>query len=219
MLRNGETWELDEPELNGHGMPIIHDVARVLGCIRGPPDDVWLWPGRSSHLYETEPNIYLAHPELRKDKQMALSEAHHFSSESGGLSSSSQNSETSFSPIETATPYPLIQQDWSLSWKHSMPKHQESQQMPDIILPDVLMQDTQDHESTSPFFPMDPLDSPPYQLPKPETDMFIAKEATNSLLLGILPEEIDWTIWSDLLPLESNYTVTEAVGRHYATTF
>jgi hypothetical protein len=30
MLRNGETWELDEPKLNDHGKPIVHDVARIL---------------------------------------------------------------------------------------------------------------------------------------------------------------------------------------------
>jgi len=219
MLRNGETWELDEPELNDYGMPIIHDVSRALGCIRGPQDDVWSWPGRYSDLYDTKPRTYLAHPEFREDKQMAHSEAHHSSSESGRLSSLSQKSETAFTPVETAAHSRIQQEDLPLSWKHPMPKHQGLQQKPDIILSDILMQETQDYESNSPFFPMEPLDSPPYQFSTPETDMFDTRETPNSLLSDIPPEEIDWTIWRDLLPFGNIYRVTEAIGGPNTTRF
>jgi len=186
MLRNGEGWELDEPGLDGHGMPIIHDVARVLGCIRGSQDNNLSWPGKSSELHEIEPKIYLAEPEFRADKQILLSEAHHFSSENGRLSLQPQHSRTSFPSVEAATTNPLIQQDdWSLSWKHSVRKHQESQQKPDIIFSDILMQETQDDVSNPPFFPINPPKSPPYQFPKPEIDMFDTRGATNPLLSDI----------------------------------
>jgi len=190
MLRNGEPWELDEPELNNHGMPIIHDVARILGCIRGPQDDVWSWPGKSRDPHEIEPKIYLAQPEFREDKQMALSEAHHFSSESGRFSSPSQDPETLFTSVETGTAYPLIQQDdW---WKQPMPKHQQSQQEPDIILSDVLIQETQVEVSNSPSFLMDPLYSRPYQFLELEVDILDTRDATSPSMSDIPLEDIDW---------------------------
>ncbi len=34
MLRNGEKWDLGEPELNDRGQPIVHNVASKLGCLR-----------------------------------------------------------------------------------------------------------------------------------------------------------------------------------------
>ncbi len=38
MLRNGEKWELGEPELNDRGLPIVHNVASKLGCLRPNSD-------------------------------------------------------------------------------------------------------------------------------------------------------------------------------------
>ncbi len=34
MVRNSQTWELGEPELNKGGKPVIHDIAQKLDCIR-----------------------------------------------------------------------------------------------------------------------------------------------------------------------------------------
>jgi len=219
MLRNGETSELDEPELNDHGMPIIHDIAMILGCKRGSDDDFWSWPGKSSDLHEIGPKIDLAQPEFREDKQMALLEAHHFSSKSGRFSSPPQDSETPFAPVETNTANPLTQQDdWLLSWKHSMPEHQESQHKPAINLSDVLMRETQIDVSNSSFFPMDPLDSP-HQIPQPENDMFDTRDTTNPLITDIRLEDIDWTMWSDIVPLENIYKFTHAVGLPNAMRF
>lgn len=39
MLRNGEQWDLGEPELNDRGQPVIHNIAKKLGCIR-PNSDI-----------------------------------------------------------------------------------------------------------------------------------------------------------------------------------
>ncbi|KAL2127254.1 hypothetical protein VTI74DRAFT_11014 [Chaetomium olivicolor] len=38
MVRNGEPWELGEPELNDRGQPVIHNVAAKLGCLRPNSD-------------------------------------------------------------------------------------------------------------------------------------------------------------------------------------
>jgi len=39
MVRNSQTWELGEPDLNDRGLPVIHDIAQKLGCIR-PNSDI-----------------------------------------------------------------------------------------------------------------------------------------------------------------------------------
>lgn len=39
MVRNGQTWDLGEPDLNDHGLPIVHNIADKLGCIR-PNGDI-----------------------------------------------------------------------------------------------------------------------------------------------------------------------------------
>ncbi|KAL2183266.1 hypothetical protein L209DRAFT_736482 [Thermothelomyces heterothallicus CBS 203.75] len=38
MVRNGEPWDLGEPELNDRGQPVIHNVAAKLGCLRPNSD-------------------------------------------------------------------------------------------------------------------------------------------------------------------------------------
>lgn len=39
MVRKNQPWELDEPELNDRGVPVIHNIAQKLGCIR-PNNDI-----------------------------------------------------------------------------------------------------------------------------------------------------------------------------------
>lgn len=34
MVRNKESWDLGEPQLDDRGQPVIHDIAFRLGCIR-----------------------------------------------------------------------------------------------------------------------------------------------------------------------------------------
>jgi hypothetical protein len=38
MVRNKEEWTLGDPEINDRGQPVIHDIARRLGCIRQSTD-------------------------------------------------------------------------------------------------------------------------------------------------------------------------------------
>lgn len=38
MVRNEQTWDLGEPELNDRGQPVIHNIASKLGCIRPNSD-------------------------------------------------------------------------------------------------------------------------------------------------------------------------------------
>lgn len=38
MVRNKEQWTLGDPEINDRGQPVIHDIARRLGCIRPSTD-------------------------------------------------------------------------------------------------------------------------------------------------------------------------------------
>lgn len=38
MVRNGQPWDLGEPELNDRGQPVIHNIATKLGCIRPNAD-------------------------------------------------------------------------------------------------------------------------------------------------------------------------------------
>ncbi|OTA99991.1 hypothetical protein M426DRAFT_245740 [Hypoxylon sp. CI-4A] len=38
MVRNGQQWDLGEPELNDRGQPVIHNIATKLGCIRPNAD-------------------------------------------------------------------------------------------------------------------------------------------------------------------------------------
>ncbi|KAK0668133.1 hypothetical protein QBC41DRAFT_226869 [Cercophora samala] len=43
MVRNHQTWDLGEPDLNDRGQPVIHNIASKLGCIR-PSGDMDLPP-------------------------------------------------------------------------------------------------------------------------------------------------------------------------------
>ena len=39
LVRNGQRWELGEPELNDCGRPVVHNIAQKLGCIRSSSDN------------------------------------------------------------------------------------------------------------------------------------------------------------------------------------
>lgn len=38
MVRDGQAWQLSEPNLNDRGLPIVHNIADKLGCIRSHSD-------------------------------------------------------------------------------------------------------------------------------------------------------------------------------------
>ncbi|CAL3967903.1 unnamed protein product [Diplocarpon coronariae] len=63
MVRNGEPWELGEPELNERGQPVIHDIASRLGCIRASPDLPYAFPEGEQDFAELQAQLQSARPE------------------------------------------------------------------------------------------------------------------------------------------------------------
>lgn len=64
MLRNGESWELGEPEMNDRGQPVIHDIASKLGCIRPSPDLPFAFPEHESDFAELQAQLQQARSEM-----------------------------------------------------------------------------------------------------------------------------------------------------------
>ncbi|KAI1432426.1 hypothetical protein GGR50DRAFT_598442 [Xylaria sp. CBS 124048] len=74
MVRNGQPWELGEPELNDRGQPIIHNIATKLGCIR-PNADADLPP--HTVFPEDEAGLYKLATELEAQQHDARRESSH----------------------------------------------------------------------------------------------------------------------------------------------
>lgn len=64
MVRNNETWELGEPEMNDRGQPVIHDIASKLGCIRASPDLPHAFPEGSEDFAELQAQLQAARSEM-----------------------------------------------------------------------------------------------------------------------------------------------------------
>jgi len=60
MIRNGESWELGEPEMNDRGQPVIHDIASKLGCIRPSPDLPYAFPEGEADFAELQAQLQAA---------------------------------------------------------------------------------------------------------------------------------------------------------------
>lgn len=58
MVRNGESWDLGEPELNDRGLPVIHNIAEKLGCIRHSPDLPQSFPEDADDFAELQRHLY-----------------------------------------------------------------------------------------------------------------------------------------------------------------
>ncbi len=209
MLRNRESWELSDPEMNDHGKPIIHDVAKILGCIRESKDNDWAWPERADDISELKAKMSTAQQDHLDDKQDTFSGDYCLSLGGEGLRPRYQDSGTPFNSLEAATADPLVQrEEWSLSQNPSSPEHQESPQEPDIILSDFLVQDTQVDVSNPYFFPMD---SARCQFSELEIDMFDTRGATDPFASDLSTKVLDWTLWSDIFGLENGCRSTVAV--------
>ncbi|PBP18132.1 c6 zinc finger domain containing protein [Diplocarpon rosae] len=63
MLRNGDSWDLGEPELNERGQPVIHDIASRLGCIRASPDLPYAFPEGEQDFAELQAQLQSARSE------------------------------------------------------------------------------------------------------------------------------------------------------------
>jgi hypothetical protein len=57
MIRNNESWDLGEPELNDRGQPVIHDIASKLGCIRPSPDLPYAFPEGADDFAELQAQL------------------------------------------------------------------------------------------------------------------------------------------------------------------
>jgi hypothetical protein len=78
MLRNGESWLLDEPQMNDNGMLIIHDVAKLLGCLRESPDNFW----ETIEFQESQDRTLNGKQELIESREKTLSWDHRSSPQS-----------------------------------------------------------------------------------------------------------------------------------------
>lgn len=64
MIRNNESWELGEPEMNDRGQPVIHDIASKLGCIRPSPDLPCAFPEGADDFAELQAQLQAARSEM-----------------------------------------------------------------------------------------------------------------------------------------------------------
>lgn len=67
MIRNNESWDLGEPELNDRGQPVIHDIASQLGCIRPSPDLPVAFLEGSEDFAELQAQLQPARTEIRAE--------------------------------------------------------------------------------------------------------------------------------------------------------
>lgn len=64
MIRNNETWELGDPEMNERGQPVIHDIASRLGCIRPSPDLPRGFPEGAEDFAELQAQLEASGPDM-----------------------------------------------------------------------------------------------------------------------------------------------------------
>lgn len=57
MVRRGEEWTYGEPELNDRGLPVIHNIAEKLGCIRPAPDVSYTFPEGEEDFLELQQRL------------------------------------------------------------------------------------------------------------------------------------------------------------------
>ncbi|KAG5930722.1 hypothetical protein E4U53_002159 [Claviceps sorghi] len=75
MVRNSQPWELGEPDLNDRGLPVIHDIALKLGCIR-PNSDIDL-PVHSVFPEDEAGMAELARQLEEQQSKESISDSHH----------------------------------------------------------------------------------------------------------------------------------------------
>jgi hypothetical protein len=67
MVRNNESWELGDPEMNDRGQPVIHDIASKLGCIRHSPDLPYAFPEGAEDFAELQAQLQAARSDSHSD--------------------------------------------------------------------------------------------------------------------------------------------------------
>ncbi|KAH7317844.1 hypothetical protein BKA65DRAFT_109063 [Rhexocercosporidium sp. MPI-PUGE-AT-0058] len=85
MVRNGEQWDLGEPELNDRGQPVIHDIASKLGCIRASPDLPYAFPEGEQDFADLQVQLQSARSEMASEDNGSRKHSEDSSSYSPGL--------------------------------------------------------------------------------------------------------------------------------------
>ncbi|KAI0189225.1 hypothetical protein F4808DRAFT_46514 [Astrocystis sublimbata] len=91
MVRNGQSWDLGEPELNDRGRPVIHDIATKLGCMRTNAD-----ADMPPHSVFPEDEAGLAKFTVELEMQQAKRERETAATDMGGDGGGGCNNETSY---------------------------------------------------------------------------------------------------------------------------
>ena len=67
MVRNNESWELGEPELNERGQPVIHEIDYKLGCISPYPNIPCKFPECAKDFVELQAQLQAARSEMASE--------------------------------------------------------------------------------------------------------------------------------------------------------
>lgn len=101
MVRNGQQWDLEEPDLNDRGQPVIHNIAQKLGCIR-PNSDIDL-PVHSVFPEDEQGLADLARQlEEQQQSDKALGHHHHDNDAQTDRASSSELDHSDFEDYRKA---------------------------------------------------------------------------------------------------------------------
>lgn len=79
MVRNNESWELGEPEMNDRGQPVIHDIASKLGCIRASPDLPHAFPEGSEDFAELQAKLQAGNLDINSEENLKTEDSSHSS--------------------------------------------------------------------------------------------------------------------------------------------
>ena len=120
MVRNGESWDLGEPELNDRGLPVIHNIAEKLGCIRPSPDMPNTFPEDAEEFAELQAQMFagklgddgkhsddsISHPDRTERASSSDSEQSELSKDYGQMlwQQQQQNSEQSQAQLPNESP-------------------------------------------------------------------------------------------------------------------
>ena len=87
MVRNGESWELGDPEINYRGEPTIHDIVSKLGCIQPwQPDRLYTFPEGAEVFAELQAQLQAAQAEMGSEKLDCIERASRSESDHWSLS-------------------------------------------------------------------------------------------------------------------------------------
>ena len=95
MVRGGEAWDLGEPELNDRGLPVIHNIAEKLGCIRRSPDMPQAFPEDAEEFAALQTQLFAAARDSSDSSEGKHSEDSVFSRLGRGDRASSSDTEHS----------------------------------------------------------------------------------------------------------------------------